>query len=378
MIYDGLRVVDLTRGIAGAYCAKLLDRSRRRRRVHDADQPIRCSRTCARHSTTRATRRPWIDAADIVLVGEPGVVDGTVAARHGLDHPARARRTRRRTRPPGRSAAGAERQSLGARARGPAAVDRRRPPRRVRAGAFAALGAATAWWRASRTGIAERVDVSMLEAMQLTFVTVPTLMTRVSRRPADVAALGDDPGQRAHRRRALRRDHDRHGRSSGRRSARLMGRADLADDDELGDDDGARQARRRGERRSLHAWTRAAHRRRDRRARVSRRASRPRSSATAPSCRAIEQLAAREVFVRQPGEDWIRPPRAVPVPRRRRSRARRGRRGRRAVGARGRRRVASRRMQSASDRWPGCACSTSPRSGRDRSPPRGWPRWVRT
>ena len=45
-------------------------------------------------------------------------------------------------------------------------------------GAFAALGAATAWWRASRTGIAEHVDVSMLEAMQLTFVTVPTVMSR--------------------------------------------------------------------------------------------------------------------------------------------------------------------------------------------------------
>ncbi len=45
-------------------------------------------------------------------------------------------------------------------------------------GAFAALGAVTAWWRASRTGEREHVDVSMLEAMQYTFVTVPTLMAR--------------------------------------------------------------------------------------------------------------------------------------------------------------------------------------------------------
>ena len=45
-------------------------------------------------------------------------------------------------------------------------------------GAFAALGALTAWWRASRTGEREHVDVSMLEAMQYTFVTVPTLMAR--------------------------------------------------------------------------------------------------------------------------------------------------------------------------------------------------------
>src|SRR5262249_31901264 len=45
-------------------------------------------------------------------------------------------------------------------------------------GAFAALGACSAWWRASRTGVAELVDVSMLEAMQMTFVTTPTLMAR--------------------------------------------------------------------------------------------------------------------------------------------------------------------------------------------------------
>ena len=45
-------------------------------------------------------------------------------------------------------------------------------------GAFAALGAATAWYRASRTGVAETVDVSKLEAMHLTLSTVPTLMAR--------------------------------------------------------------------------------------------------------------------------------------------------------------------------------------------------------
>ncbi|MBK5287529.1 MAG: CoA transferase, partial [Acidimicrobiia bacterium] len=45
-------------------------------------------------------------------------------------------------------------------------------------GAFAALGAMTAWYRASRTGVAETVDVSMLESMHLTLCTVPTLMAR--------------------------------------------------------------------------------------------------------------------------------------------------------------------------------------------------------
>jgi crotonobetainyl-CoA:carnitine CoA-transferase CaiB-like acyl-CoA transferase len=45
-------------------------------------------------------------------------------------------------------------------------------------GAFAALGAATAWYRASRTGVPETVDVSKLEAMHVTLSTVPTLMAR--------------------------------------------------------------------------------------------------------------------------------------------------------------------------------------------------------
>ncbi|MDQ1521526.1 MAG: hypothetical protein QOI55_2599, partial [Actinomycetota bacterium] len=45
-------------------------------------------------------------------------------------------------------------------------------------GAFAALGGCTAWRRVQRTGVSEHVDVSMLEAMQMTFVTVPTLMSR--------------------------------------------------------------------------------------------------------------------------------------------------------------------------------------------------------
>ncbi|HEX5616758.1 MAG TPA: CoA transferase, partial [Acidimicrobiia bacterium] len=45
-------------------------------------------------------------------------------------------------------------------------------------GAFAALSAMTAWYRASRTGTPETVDVSKLEAMQMTLLTAPTLMAR--------------------------------------------------------------------------------------------------------------------------------------------------------------------------------------------------------
>jgi len=45
-------------------------------------------------------------------------------------------------------------------------------------GAYAALAAATAWRRASRTGTPEVVDVSMLEAIQMTHTIVPTIMAR--------------------------------------------------------------------------------------------------------------------------------------------------------------------------------------------------------
>src|SRR5262249_9639935 len=43
---------------------------------------------------------------------------------------------------------------------------------------YAALGAATAWRRSSRTGVPEVVDASMLEAIQMTHTVVPTLMSR--------------------------------------------------------------------------------------------------------------------------------------------------------------------------------------------------------
>ena len=55
MIYDGLRVVDCTDGIAGAYCAKLLtDLGADVVFTARRSATIRCSPTCARRSATRA------------------------------------------------------------------------------------------------------------------------------------------------------------------------------------------------------------------------------------------------------------------------------------------------------------------------------------
>src|SRR6476660_45396 len=100
-------------------------------------------------------------------------------------------------------------------------------------GAFGALGALTAWWRASRTGVAETVDASMLEAIQLTYVTTPTLMARFpgGRKQSFrwVMIPGNEPAAE--------------GRYVGittvtvqqwQALARVIGRPDLAADDELG------------------------------------------------------------------------------------------------------------------------------------------------
>ena len=48
--------------------------------------------------------------------------------------------------------------------------------------------------RGVANGIAETVDVSMLEAMQLTYVTTPTAHGALPGGPAAVVPLGDDPG----------------------------------------------------------------------------------------------------------------------------------------------------------------------------------------
>jgi crotonobetainyl-CoA:carnitine CoA-transferase CaiB-like acyl-CoA transferase len=207
MIYDGLRVVDLSTGIAGGYCSKLLTDLGAdvvKLEPPDGDPLRRYSATNSvgkdgdpdgalfryLHTSQRSVvvedqprLRSWIDAADIVLesflpgtaeeLGVIGVAPVTVSissfGRGGPD-----------------SELSLPEEVLQARSgslSNHGHMDR--PPLTVGGqlgeyvtGAFAALGAVTAWWRASRTGTPEHVDVSMLEAMQYTLVTVPTIMAR--------------------------------------------------------------------------------------------------------------------------------------------------------------------------------------------------------
>ncbi len=305
MIYEGLRVVDCTSGIAGAYCAKLLT---------DLGADIVFGEppgtdplsTYLRTSQRRAADlSPWLAAADMVLVGEPTaapdhaaplVTVSITAVGHGgpddgLDLPEEVLQAR-----------SGSLSSHGHMHLPPLTVGGHLGEYIV--GAFAALGAVTAWWRASRTGVAETVDASLLEAIQLTYVTVPTLMARFpGGKPQSfrwVMIPGNEPTG--------------DGRFVGittvtvqqwQALARVIGRPDQADDDELGTMIG-RFRRAEEVEGAIHAYTRshaadeivaACVEARVPAAIVGNGAELPRN----------EQLRARGVFVRQPGESWIRP-----------------------------------------------------------------------
>ncbi len=182
MIYDGLRVLDATHGIAGAYCSKLLtDLGASVVAVDALPESRRELFTYLRTSQVvgAASLDEWWGDADIVLGGlsvledvRPGPLVrvsissfGAGGPDSGVEMPEPVLQ--------GRSGALSTHGHL---------TD---TPLTVAGelgeyvtGAFAALGAATAWYRASRTGAPETVDVSMLEAMLLTLSTVPTLMAR--------------------------------------------------------------------------------------------------------------------------------------------------------------------------------------------------------
>jgi crotonobetainyl-CoA:carnitine CoA-transferase CaiB-like acyl-CoA transferase len=207
VIYDGLRVVDTSRGIAGGYGSKLLtDLGADVIKLEPPEgDPLRAYSATDSvgkdgdpdgvlfrylHTSQRsviveneASLRAWVDAADVVIesfvpgqaeeLGIVGVAPVTVSispfGRGGPD-----------------SELSLPEEVLQARSGSLSNHGHmNRPPLTVGGqlgqyvtGAFAALGAVTAWWRASRTGEREHVDVSMLEAMQYTLVTVPTLMAR--------------------------------------------------------------------------------------------------------------------------------------------------------------------------------------------------------
>jgi crotonobetainyl-CoA:carnitine CoA-transferase CaiB-like acyl-CoA transferase len=299
MIYDGLRVADATTGIAGAYCAKLLtDLGADVVYAHEVDDPLfTYLRTSQRHTEdidafehaadiaiTNDATSPALVTASITAVGHGGPDDGLDLTEEVLQ---------------------ARSGSLAA--HGHANL----PPLTVGGhlaeyivGAFAALGACTAWARASRTGIPEVVDASMLEAMQMTYVTTPTLMARF-------------PGGRAHAFRWVMipgnepAGDDRYvgittvTTQQWQALARVIGRPDMAEDDEIGTMIG-RFMHAQEVNGALHAYTEqhaadevvaACVEARVPAAIVGNGAELPRN----------EQLAARGVFVQQPDEQWIRP-----------------------------------------------------------------------
>ncbi|HTK14846.1 MAG TPA: CoA transferase [Acidimicrobiia bacterium] len=304
MIYGGLRVVDLTNGIAGAYCAKLLtDLGADAVFAHRVDDPLfTYLRTSQAHAADPA---PWLAAADLVIVGEPGRApagadplvtvsitavghggpdDGLVCSEEVLQARSGSLANHGHAHLPPLTVAG----NLG----------------EYVTGAFAALGAVTAWRRASRTGTPEVVDVSMLEALQMTFVTAPTLMARFpGGRPSRsrwVMIPGNEPAG--------------DGRYVGittvtsqqwQALARVMGREDMAEDRELGTMFG-RFVRAEEVNPALNAFTTTRTADEIVAACVEARipATVVGNGAELPK---FDHLREREVLVPQPDEQWIRP-----------------------------------------------------------------------
>ncbi len=191
MIYDGLRVVDLSAGIAGGYCSKLLtDLGADAVKLEPPDgDPLRAEKPRLfdyLHTSQRSVVgdwRPWVARADVVIesfrpgvaeeMGVHGIAPVTVSiSSFGRGGPDSQRELHEEV----LQARSGSLSVHGHMGRTPLTVGGRLGE--YVTGAFAALGAVTAWYRASRNRVPEHVDVSMLEAMQLTFAVVPTLMAR--------------------------------------------------------------------------------------------------------------------------------------------------------------------------------------------------------
>ncbi|MDQ1533433.1 MAG: hypothetical protein QOF28_1194, partial [Actinomycetota bacterium] len=332
MIYDDLRVVDLSAGLAGAYAAKLLT-DLGARVVHwepaGGDPLRREDPRGALHAYLRTSQDAFtgdaaalVADADVVLLSDP--------APAGLDRAlvARLRERAREGEPSPGPLVVVELSAVGH--GGPDdGLDLPEPVLQARSGAlsghghmthtpltvggrigeyvggaFAALSAATAWRRASRTGRAEYVDVSKLEAMQLTMLTVPTLMAHFPGGRGSTFRFVMIPGN----------EPTADGRFVGittvtaaqwRALLHAMGRDDLVDDEELSTMIG-RFMRADEVNKMLHDWT-GSHTAEEVEAAC--------SAARVPVALVgngellpqFEQLRSREVFVAQPGAAFVRP-----------------------------------------------------------------------
>jgi len=304
VIYDDLRAVDLTDGIAGAYCAKLLtDLGADVVFTTPVTDPLfTYLRTSQRHVSDVA---PWLASADMVIVGEPGRAPGGVnplvtvsitAVGHGG---------------PDDGLVSTD-EVLQARA-GSLSIHGHpgRPPLTVGGhigeyvtGAYAALAAATAWRRASRTGAPEVVDVSMLEAIQMTHTIVPTVMARFPGGTLGSFRWVMIPGN----------EPTGDGRYVGittvteaqwRSLAHVIGRDDMAADEELGTMIG-RFKRAKETNEALRSWTGARTAEEVVDACVEARVPATIVGNGAELAR-FDHVIAREVLVPQPGESWVRP-----------------------------------------------------------------------
>jgi crotonobetainyl-CoA:carnitine CoA-transferase CaiB-like acyl-CoA transferase len=332
MIYDDVRVLDLSAGLACAYTAKLLT-DLGADVVHweplGGDAMRHDDPHGAFHQYLRTSQRavggdpaPWLAHADIVLLSDPAPVGLDADVVTGLRDRAFGGRGR-----PGPlvvveiSAVGHGGPDDGLdlpepvlQARSGALSGHGHPgqtPLTVGgrigeyvAGAFGGLGAATAWRRSARTGRAELVDVSKLEAMQLTMLTVPTLMARFPGGRGSTFRFVMIPGN----------EPTGDGRYVGittvtaaqwRALLHAMDRDDLRDDDELTTMIG-RFMRAAEVNTVLHDWTRSH---------TAEEIETACSAARVPVALVgngellphFEQLRSREVFVRQPGATFVRP-----------------------------------------------------------------------
>ncbi len=184
MIYDEIRVLDRTVGLPGAYAAKLLtDLGADVVRVEPVGgDPMRVDGLDGLHfEYLRTSQRcvadgaGWEPGAHVVLRNEPGRSDALVTvtiSALGFGGPDDGLNSLGLSEPLLQARSGAA-MGHGNMSDVPLTVAGNLGS--YCAGVFAALGAATSLRRALRTGISEQLDVSQLEAMQLTMLTMPTL-----------------------------------------------------------------------------------------------------------------------------------------------------------------------------------------------------------